>query len=62
MREKSIITFENQDGSKKAIITVTINEGTMDVDIVFEPEIEAEGNKDIYAIMAAMFMKQLAKG
>lgn len=58
--EESKITFENKDGSKKATMTVTINEDkTMDVDIVFDPEIKTKGNKDTYAILASMFMKQL---
>jgi len=56
--EKAKITFENKDGSKKALLTIITKGKGMEIKIIFNPEIKGD-SKDFYAQLAAMYMKHL---
>lgn len=58
--EKSIITFENEEKTKKAIVTISYdnNEGTMDLKLDFDPIVKGD-SKELYAMLAGIFVQSL---
>lgn len=60
--EKVKVTFENEDGSKKAIVSFDLNEkDTMTINCVFEPDISPNDNA-LYAHLAIDFLQMIKDG
>jgi copper oxidase (laccase) domain-containing protein len=56
---ETTITFENEDKTKKAVITISNKGDSYDVDLEFIPDVKTEST-DLYAVMAVKFVKHLS--